>query len=296
LTLLASGCLAPASPAAASPRLAFLDADMTLSAAPPLQASVVHAGSFFAAWAQGKDDPTWREAPQPHGRVVDALSLHLRVQVTGPVAKTFRFPDLLAYGGSGDAWMALGNASAPPVLAPGQVYVFDLDLTPPTGGLWIPSGQPLGVKVVPVMHQNDAADVEIVLGGSDPTALRWSERAAPDAIPATLRGADDGTVEGSAYAGAATPPTASHRTVVALDRPPSTLAAWLNTTQHAGIPDLDLAVVAPDGRQIAYSGTPLPDEALLLGPSNLVGPGRYGLDVIDYGSAAASFTVEWRAG
>lgn len=297
-----AGCVvAPPLPAQqkdGAARSAFFASDMTLTPVVEPTEHAARAGSFFAAWAQGADHPTWRAPISRQSVLVENMTAHVRLRVTGPVARTNYFPDLLVYAGSGDAFMGLGTTAAPTVLTPGTIYVFDVAITPPTGGLWVPAGEPLGVKVVPVMHQNDAADVEILTGGgADASMLRWTQRPASEAVATTLGGKDAGDVEGSAYAGAGTPPTAKHTTLVKLDALlPRILLAWMNTTDHQGIPDLDFGVLAPNGTQIAYAGTPTPKEALRLGPENLVGPGTYALVVTDYGSAKASFTVEWRAG
>jgi hypothetical protein len=296
LLALLAGCVQTVAPAARVEEHAFLASDMTLAAAPEATEHAVPAGSFFAAWAQGQDYPTWREAPTGAGRLVENASLHLRVRATGPVARTFRFPDILAYGGSGEAWMGLGNATTPPVLTPGTTYVFDVDLALPKGGLWVPADQTLGVKVVPVMHQNDAADVDIIMGGDDPSALRWRASPAVASVATTLDGHVTGDVEGSAYAGAATPPTAQKLATLRVP-PDGTLLAWMNVTDAQGIPDVDLGVVAPDGSTLAYSGTPTGREMVRLGPANLHGVASdLALQVTDYGSARATYTLEWRAG
>lgn len=301
LLLLLAGCVAPVnapgSAGEAGARAAFLAPDMTLANASAPTETAVRVGSFFTSWADGVDYPTWRAPAARVGLVVDDITAHVRLRVTAPVAKTFRFPDVLVYGGSGDAWMALGNASTPPVLAPGQDYAFDIKLAAPAGGLWLPAGESFGLKVVVVMHQNDAADVQVMLGGPDPSGARWTERSGAATFPSdATEGKDAGDVAGSAYAGAATPESARHRTPVAMHSPARGLVAWMNTTDHDGVPDLDLSFAGRDGKDIAYAGTPTPREMLRLGPANLAATGPYALVVTSYGSAKASFTLEWRAG
>jgi hypothetical protein len=297
VVVLLAGCFGPSGPPAEDgPHQAFLTSAHELRDAPESETRAVAAGSFFQAWEEGRDYPTFLAPASDRGALVTNLSLHLYARVTGPVAKTFRFPDILAYGGGGGAWMALGNASTDPLLVPNVLYEFRFELAAPPGGLWVPAGERLGVKVVPVMHQNDAANVEILVGGATASALDWTQ-VAYDAAPATLAsGKNSGDVAGSAYADAAAPPTVRHRTAVETRAAAPVLLAWMNTTDHEGIPDLDLSIVGPSGTELASSGTPTPKEMLRLAPMNLEGAGAYTLVVTSYGSARASFTVEWLVG
>ncbi|HVM44568.1 MAG TPA: hypothetical protein VM582_01435, partial [Candidatus Thermoplasmatota archaeon] len=111
-----------------------------------------------------------------------------------------------------------------------------------------------------------------------------------------VRGSDTGEVVGTIYAGPAAPPTTSTRFAVSVPPGAAYLAAWMNTTQSVGVPDIDLSVVSPDGDTIVTSGTPTPREAIRIAGPNLKAPGDYSLVVTTAGSPRASFRVEWIVG
>lgn len=298
--VLLAGCLAssadPRADDAPAARVGFFASPMTLAAAPQNESAAVRTGSFFQAWAEGVDYPTWLADPPARDVFVDEVVLTLYVRATGPVTVTGRFPDIMAYAGSGDAWLGFASTQTDPVLLPGDVHRFELALDVPAGGLWVPPGEPFGVKIVPVMTQGEHNDVEILLGGDTPSQIAWRER--PVALEARelQRGEDAGEVAGSAYAGPAAPATTSRATSLSLTEPPQRILAWMNTTDHAGIPDLDFALVGPDGEVVASAGTPTPREAIRVAAPNGLPAGEYRLVVTSYGSARASFTVEWLAG
>lgn len=299
LLLISAGCLsglqAHAPPDAPAAKQAFLTSDMTLAPQPDATQHAVREGSFFSTWAAGADYPTWLAAPQARSVLVENVTVHVFLRATGPVARTFRFPDVLPYAGSGGAWMAVGNATTPTVLVPGTTYEFNMTLAGPAGGMWIPQGERLGAKIAVVMHQNDITDVELLLGGATPSGLFWTERAGADAPTTYERGRAEGDVVGSAYAGSAAPESVRYAAPVHANATPRALLVWMNATDHQGIPDVDLEVRAPNGTVLAFSGTPTPREMVRLGPENLVaaGPGDYTVAGISYGSARAHVTLEW---
>lgn len=300
VAFLLAGCLGagadPRADEAPAERRAHFAPTMTLVEAAPAEQAAVRSGSFFRAWADGTDYPTWLADPQERDVLVDDISLDLYVRVTAPVAITGRFPDIMAYAGSGDAWLGFASTQTDPVLLPGRVYRFGLALEGPSGGLWVPAGETFGVKIVPVMTQGEQNDVEILLGADTPSGVAWRER--PVALEARplLDGRAEGEVAGSAYAGAAAPPSTSHATPLPLAEPPQRILAWMNTTSHEGIPDLDFSLVGPDGEVVASAGTPTPREGIRVAAPNGLPAGEYRLVVTSYGSARAAFTVEWLAG
>ena len=298
LAILLAGCLVPQlaapPPSLDGPREGWLSLQGNLTQAPGDALATIRMGSFFESWAQGKDYPTFRAPALDRNVIVEGATATLRIDATGPVARTIRFPDVLVYAGSGEAWMGVGNATTPPVLAPGQEYRFEVPLAMPPGGLFVPAGERFGVKVVVVMHQNDAADVELRVGTPAGSRVEWTQRETQALPPlAWMTGRDEAQVAGSAYAGNASTGSERHQTPIRATAAPVLLLAWMNTTAHEGVPDLDLRVISPDGEQLAFSGTPTPREMLRLGPMNLRGPGEYRVEVVSYGSARATASVEW---
>src|SRR5438552_431402 len=114
-------------------------------------------------------------------------------------------------------------------------------------------------------------------------------------LPQARSGHAEGDVTGSAYAGDAAPPTVRFAAPVHLNATPRALLAWMNATDHEGIPDVDLELRAPNGTVLAFSGTPTPREMIRLGPENLanVTAGDLSIAAISYGSARAHVTIEW---
>lgn len=295
-----AGCLGagvePVAEAAPLERVSHFTSAMTLAEAPEPESSAVGSGSFYLAWQAGEDYPTWLAPPEPVDILVENITVALRVRATGPVAESPPFPDIMVYGGSGGSWIAFGTAVLPPVLAPGERQALDVQVLPPGGGLRVPAGESFGLKVVPVMQQNDAADLQVEVGGEDGTRVAWRVRPVAPVDVTLTSDAVEGATRGSAYAGAAAPPETRHVTPIPLETAPSLLLAWMNVTSHTGVPDLDLALLGPEGDEVAFSGTPTPREFLRLGPENLHGPGEYQLVVTSYGSAEATFRVEWQVG
>lgn len=274
---------------------AWLTSEMGFAAQPEEERKAVRAGSFYADWAQGTDYPTWEGEPVGNATRVLNLTVELLVDASGPVVQSPRFPDIMVYGGAGGAWMGFNSTNELTALVPGQVYRWKADLVLPEGGLWLPTGERLGVKVVPVMLQNDQADVLVLVGQEDGSRLWWTTAPGVD-VPTTPGEGAQGEVAGSAYAGPAAPSTTSHVTTVALEGEPRAFLVWMNTTSAQGVPDIDMAVRGPDGKDVTSAGTPTPREFIRLGPDNLRGPGDYQVVVTSYGSARATFTLEWATG
>lgn len=303
VALLLAGCLglgggeedAPAF--AEGERVSYFHSAMTLADAPEPNASAVRTGAFFQRWAAGDDYPTWAADPLGGDALVTEAVVKLFVRATGPVVESGRFPDIMVYAGSGDAWMGYGERRDLNAFAPDQLYELDVEIGFPEGGLWIPAQESFGLKVVPVMLQQDErADVEILVGGDDASGVTWSVAALEVPASRPVAGSQTGEVVGTIYAGPAAPPTTSARVPVAVPEGAAYLVAWMNTTQSAGVPDIDLAVHAPGGEAIATAGTPTPREAIRIAGPNLSGGGEYALVVTTAGSPRATFRVEWIVG
>lgn len=294
LVILLAGCASPAALPAQGPHHAFLDGQGRLVADAP-DAGSVRAGSFFASWASGTDYPTWRTEPFAADALVTNLTVEAVFRATAPVTTSARFPDLMAYGGSGDAWDAFNSTAVAPALQPGETHRVTIRMVPPTGGLWVPAGERLGVKLVPVMTQGQPNDIEFLVGANGST-LQWDESPAGFSTrPAAAPTQANGEATGSAYAGAAAPATTFQRFPVPLHHP-AYLVAWMNVSAAQGVPDVDLFLEDAQGKQIAGSGTPTPREMLRLAPDNLPAEGDVTLVVASYGSAHATFTLTWVVG
>ncbi|HUR67716.1 MAG TPA: hypothetical protein VM370_00590, partial [Candidatus Thermoplasmatota archaeon] len=122
LALLLSGCAketgdGPAT--GASERVSYFHSAMTLVDAAEANRSVVRTGGFYDKWAAGTDYPTWVADPLGRDVLVTGANVTLYIQVTGPVVENPRFPDIMVYGGSGDAWMGFGSRTDYHAFTPG---------------------------------------------------------------------------------------------------------------------------------------------------------------------------------
>lgn len=278
-------------------RTMFLAADMTLAEDAPAECAV-KLGGFYRKWAAGDDYATWAAPAGARDVLVESLFVTLRLRATGPVVESVRFPDVMVYAGplaqdGVGSFMGYGETRDETLLVPGQVLEHEFEIALPPGGLWVPADERLAVKVVPVMLQEDAADIEVLVGPAG-SAATWIERALGGAPRPDATGTDGGELVGSAYAGGAAPDSTSRRTPVTI-ADGAALVVWMNVTAHDGIPDVDLSLEDADGAVLAFSGTPTPRESLKLAPANLR-PGEYALVVTSYGSARASYEIAWATG
>lgn len=301
LLFLVGGCLSRGgdepSGSVLGSRTSFFHSAMTLADVAEANESVVRTGAFFQAWAAGEDYPTWVADALDRDALVTAATATIYVQVTGPVVESVRFPDIMVYAGSGDAWMGYGDRRDLSAFQPGQIYEVEVEIAFPEGGMWIPAAEGFGIKVVPVMLQQDErADVQILLGGERGSRVAWT--VAPLDVPAStpVRGSDAGEVIGTVYAGPAAPPTTSASFPFEVPDGAAYVVAWMNTTENVGVPDIDLSIAAPGGDVIATSGTPTPREAVRIAGPNLPSGGDYSLIVTTAGSPRASFKLEWIVG
>lgn len=304
LLALASGCVAPLGPAAddepatgTEDRLSFFHSAMTLVDAPEPNESVVRTGGFYESWAEGTDYPTWAADALGRHALVTAATVDLALRVTGPVVGSANFPDLMVYGGSGDAWMGFGSLTDyANAMTPGTIYQAQIELAMPPGGLWLAPDQGFGLKVVPVMYQqDDSADVEILLGGEEGSRVAWTIAPFDLAHSETTRDERAGEVVGTIYS-PVQPPTTSQSTPVSLGDDVKFLLAWMNTTSNVGVPDIDLGLVHPDGSPVTTSGTPTPREAIRVAGPNIGPRGEYQLVVTTAGSPRAEYKLEWVVG
>jgi len=271
----------------------YLSADGGLVQEAPAAGSVL-APPFFAAWQAGNDYPTFRTPPLARATLIDDIEATIRVRFEGPVAETGRFPDLMVYAGVNDAWMGYGSADLPAASTDfeGDRQV-DLDL--PIGGLWLPAGATFGIKVVPVMVNDDNGDIFVVTGPEASRVSIGTSRAFDVPVTSVAHLDAAGTTTGSAYSGdTGKDAGASSYHAIVLDATATTLTVWMNTTSADGLPDLDLALIAADGTQVASAGTPTPQESLVLRiAADAIPPGDYDLVVTSYGAARASYSLAW---
>src|SRR5687768_8275713 len=101
---------------------------MTLTDAPEENVSAARTGGFYEAWAAGEDYPTWVADPFGRDVLVTEALVTLQVRATGPVVESYRFPDIMVYGGSGEAWMGFGSRTDLVAFEPGRTYEVEVTL------------------------------------------------------------------------------------------------------------------------------------------------------------------------
>lgn len=160
----------------------------------------------------------------------------------------------------------------------------------------LPAGEPLELLLTPVQTNDDRAHRIDFLVDAASTPSRIELEVAPVALPASGALVEEtftGRLVGTAYAPAPQPAqTADH----AFDVPTGTsrVEVRMEVLSNVGFPDVDLAVLAPDGRELASSVTPYGVEAVRLFPANLANvtlPATLVARVAEYGSTTAEYRV-----
>jgi hypothetical protein len=130
VVLMFSGCVGSSTSATSkiSPTEFFLSALMTLDGSPGDETMAVRAAPFFQAWKAGEDYPTWVADPLHSDITITTLNVTLYLRADGPVVQSARFPDIMVYAGSGDAWMGYGERRDVDALVPGQTYRIEIPI------------------------------------------------------------------------------------------------------------------------------------------------------------------------
>lgn len=279
----------------------YLTGAMALTPTPPTsdEPEAVPVGSFYTAWAQGDEQPTWTakgpvEAPV---RITEAaLSFHYTAETavvtTGPQDQGF--PEFVVYLGTEAAPMAWASVAGPDIVQEGEIVEAEAPLTLPEGGLVLPAGAMPVVKIAPVQAQQEQGARLEVLVNATSTPSRVELTTEPIELVETTEQPvldEEGQLAGSAYALGQTEGASSMSFPVEVPATAVGLTASLERTTGVGIADIDLEVQAPDGTIIAQSVTPEDDEGLALYAPNLAvgGPGTWTLVVTNYGNVVTGF-------
>jgi len=262
--------------------------------------AAVPAGSFYTAWTRGGEQPTWTGSAPETPIVVENATLTFyytsesATVTTGPQDQGF--PEFVVYFGTEASPAAWASVSGPDVVQEGEVVEASATLNVPEGGLFLPADADPVVKLAPVQGQGSAEDtrLEFLVNGTDtPSRVTFDgDRAnASDTQRETVVDAT-GVLAGSAYA--VTLEGASAQSFpVTVDEETAGLDARLERQTGAGIADIDLQLLGPDGDVVAQSVTPEDDEGLTLRQANVdaIGTGEWTLRAVNYGNAAVQFSL-----
>jgi hypothetical protein len=291
-----------ASDEARAPQTLYLHGEDELAAREPAgEPDRAPFGSFYTAWANGDEQPTWTSEALDQGLHVTEVELaffytaETAVATTGPQEQGF--PEFVVYLGTAEAPMAWASVEGPDVVREGEVVELTAELNMPAGGIVLPAGSEPIVKLSPVQGQGSAEGTRIVFlaNGTDTPA-----RAELEAEPIALDGAgvetvveQVGTLAGSAYALGADEQTTADSYEIEVPEATSGLAAQLERVDGAGIADIDLELLDGDGEVVARSVTPEAQEGLALREPNVdaIGEGPWTLRVVNYGNAAVEYAL-----
>ncbi len=312
--LLAAGCLATEEPNSRSPgsqsaterfelpETLYLDADTRLRGDAPTdqEAEGVPVGSFYTAWAEGAEQPTWTgPALSSPARVTNATltfyyTAETTVATTGPQDQGF--PEFVVYLGTEQAPMGWASLQGPDVVQQGDQVEITGELSLPAGGLVYRTGDAPVVKIAPVQAQGDEGSRLIILVDGAEAPSRVDMDVEPVTLPGWTPGTPiqhDGTLAGSAYATGPQEGTTAASFPVDLRPGHAGIIVDLERATGAGIADIDLELIGPDGVVVARSVTPEDDEGLALFAPNVeaIGHGTWTLRVVNYGNVAVQFEL-----
>lgn len=257
--------------------------------------------SFPRTWGARDGFPTFTGAPleSDSGLRITGGNVTLFAEPRGVALSTTRFVEWIAYVGAPGFPNAAGVIRAEAVHMQGEVREITIPIAVPAGGSVVFAGEPIQVIVFPVQTQDDAADpvtLDLLVNARATDARVVLETAPWNSSIVGIEGQPihaEGSLTGSAYAGERE--GFSSRTHP-FDLPDDAIGfvARLDATEGAPFPDLDLAILGPDGSEVASSGTPYSREAV-----RVVGPGfaTYGsggpwaAKVAAYGAVVAQYTL-----
>lgn len=292
---------APASAASLPTR--FLTGSMGLTGLAPSDGSPerVPVGSFYADWTAGEEQPTWTGAPLTNALHVQEARLTFyytadegAVATTGPQDQGF--PEFVVYLGTEQAPMAWASLEGPDVVTSEDVVEISGRLSLPEGGLVLPAGVEPVVKIAPVQGQVDEADELVILvnGTETPSraVLQGQRITLPNHENETVLD-ETGLLASSAYVTGPMEGTTAANHTIDVPAGAAGLTASLERVQGAGVADIDLEVIGPDGQVVARSVTPEDDEGIALyGPNvDAIGSGTWTLRVVNYGNVAVQYQL-----
>lgn len=258
----------------------------------------VASGNFFEQWGRPAGYAAFHGAPLGESLLVTGnVTIVAFARADGPATQVGQFPHLIAYFGTERALNADGSANVEPVLRPGDIVEFNLTLATPRDGLLIERGARPTVLLSVVMSQlGGDRDVRFLVNGTS-----YASRVEFDAVrvsdPPPARGDDarlaideSGTLVGTAYASAR---EGSSRATFELGLVADTERVLVEVVagRAAGFGDVDLAVLDPDGEEVARSVTPLGRDAVELYARQLGTGGPFRIAVTNYGSAASEYRL-----
>lgn len=281
----------------------FLDGDMGLVERFPSneEPERVPVGSFYTDWTAGDEQPTWTGTATPVAYRVSAVTLTFyytadqAVATTGPQGEGF--PEFVVYLGTEQAPMAWASLQGPDVVRSGDVVRVTGELSLPRGGLVLPAGVDPVVKIAPVQGQGEEENELVILVDSTETpsrAVLEGERIVLSPVRSERMLDTSGILAGSAYATGPQEDTTADSHEVEVPPDARGLTASLQRVQGAGVADIDLEVLGPDGEVVARSVTPEDDEGVALYRPNVeaIGTGTWTLRVVNYGNVAVEYELQ----
>jgi hypothetical protein len=280
-----AGCVAPAGPApiAAPPGVPSASA-LHLTTAMGLDAQGDDAPSRYplrwswAEWLLAMPPPTWAALPAEQDLLITNASATISLVASLPAVSLQRRPELTAWWGVDGAWVHHAFLEAPDVLPPGGTLTTTIPLNVPVGGLVVPRGGVVLLALASYYADGESVGaLDLVLGDPE-TPTRLDLVAQPIALaPAreeVLLDEAGALVSGRCMDLDAATDADEVRFPLAIPSDAVGLRVVLERTSGTGPPDLDLALLGPDGEVAARAQGPGADEHVTLREANFDAAGR----------------------
>ncbi len=98
-------------------------------------------------YQQGNTPPTWHSAPMGGDVLVTKATLHVRYLALGDATQCFPRNEWTAWFGTQDAYGTHPQIDGPPFVRNGEIHDVEFELALPPGGLVVPEGEPLAVRI-----------------------------------------------------------------------------------------------------------------------------------------------------
>ncbi len=274
--------------------LVFLDLTADHGLANASEPGQVPLGWSMAEYGLGTLPPTWYSEPVPQDIVIGAAHVTLSFAAEQATTSLLARPEYTAWFGVEDRFGSHLFFDGPPYLVAGAPATVGDWVSPPPGGLVVPAGERIALRVASYMADAEGANqVDLVVG----------DESAPSRVALTVRPIElpearvehvldeQGALEGTRCTVA--DPTGTATATFPLEVPVD--AVGLNVTLArlggTGAPDLDFLIFDPAGNVVWGGEGSGGDEAAVLLQPNLeaVGPGSWSIyvfscqpQVVDY--------------
>ncbi len=303
LALLLSGCLGATEPTvedmASEAPAALIGLNLTANQAllPAAEPGRVPLGWSMAEYTRGTLPPVWLSAPMERDMLIQSGAVALSFAPNPASVSLLARPEFTAWFGVEDRFGTHLFFDGPSVMRADEVFTAAADLPLPPGGLVIPAGERVALRVASYMADGEQADViDLVVGDSDaPSQLTLMMRPVELAPAAEVQILDERGAFLGTRCGVADPTNTATETYP-LEVPVGALGVRVDLKRlgGTGAPDLDFLILDRQGEVVwGGEGSGGDEAALLLGPNmDAVGAGSWSLYVFSCQPQVVDYEVD----